>query len=63
MSLLERSQPRQSTVRFPEIGETAWLVAIAVGFLVLHILVATLLMPAAVDDPTMPRQEPKALTD
>lgn len=63
MSITERSQARRSIIRLPELSEATLLVAIAVGFLVLHILAATLLMPAAVDDPTMPRQETKALTD
>jgi hypothetical protein len=55
---------RKSAVRFPDLSETTLLVAIAVGFLVLHLLTAILLMPAAKSDPASQRDETRAvLTD
>jgi hypothetical protein len=64
MSVAERSSVRKSAVRFPDLSETTLLVAIAVGFLVLHLLTAILLMPAAKSDPASQRDETRAvLTD
>jgi hypothetical protein len=64
MSVAERSSARKSAIRFPELSETTLLVAIAVGFLVLHLLTAILLMPAAKSDPASQRDETRAvLTD
>jgi hypothetical protein len=63
MSVSERSAPRKSIIRLPEIGETKLLIAIAIGFLVLHILTATLLMPTATADPAAPQDARAAHTD
>ena len=64
MSVTERSSARKSVIRLPELSETTLLAAIAVGFLVLHLLTAILLMPAATSDPASQREETRAvLTD
>ncbi|KJC57172.1 hypothetical protein UP10_29245 [Bradyrhizobium sp. LTSPM299] len=64
MSVTERSSARKSLIRIPELSETTWLAAIAVGFLVLHLLTAILLMPVAKSDPASQREETRAvLTD
>ncbi|WP_338692540.1 hypothetical protein V5279_41480 [Bradyrhizobium sp. 26S5] len=55
MSIGERSTTRKSIIRLPEISEITLLIVIAIGFLVLHILTATLLMPAAAGDPAEPQ--------
>jgi hypothetical protein len=54
MSISERSTPRKSIIRLPEVSEITLLIVIAIGFLVLHVLTATLLMPAATGDPADP---------
>ncbi|WP_426439487.1 hypothetical protein [Bradyrhizobium genosp. P] len=61
MSVTERSSARKSVIRFPELSETTLLVAIVVGFLVLHLLTAILLMPAARSDPATPPGETRAV--
>lgn len=64
MSITERSRSRKSLLRFPDISETTLLAVIAVGFLLLHILTAIVLMPDAATESAAPRAEPKAaLTD
>ncbi|MGF6310397.1 hypothetical protein ABIB82_004501 [Bradyrhizobium sp. i1.8.4] len=63
MSISERSTTRKSIIRLPEISETKLLIAIAIGFLVLHILTATLLMPAATADAAAPQDVRAAHTD
>ncbi|MHC2337963.1 hypothetical protein [Bradyrhizobium sp. USDA 4454] len=63
MSLTDRSPPRKSIVRLPEIGEMTLLTVIAVGFLVLHLLTATLLMPAATADAAVPQEARAIHTD
>jgi hypothetical protein len=61
MSIIERWSARKSVIRFPELGETTLLAAIVVGFLVLHLLTAILLMPAARSDPASQREETRAV--
>ena len=63
MSIGERSATRKSIIRLPEFSETTLLIAIAVGFLVLHLLTATLLMPAATADAAAPQQARAVHTD
>ena len=63
MSITDRSPTRKSIVRLPEVGEMTLLIAIAVGFLVLHLLTATLLMPAATADMAVPQDARVVHTD
>lgn len=62
MSISERAT-RKSIIRLPEISEMTLLVAIAIGFLVLHILTATLLLPAATADTAAPQEVRAVHTD
>ncbi|GIQ77711.1 hypothetical protein [Bradyrhizobium sp. RD5-C2] len=63
MSVTERSSTRKSVIRLPEVSEITLLVAIAIGFLVLHFLTATLLMPAATADAAAPQEARAVHTD
>ncbi|GKQ51571.1 hypothetical protein [Bradyrhizobium sp. Ce-3] len=63
MSITDRSSTRKSVIRLPEVSEITLLVAIAIGFLVLHILTATLLMPAATADAAAPQEVRAVHTD
>ncbi|MGY3440823.1 hypothetical protein ACVW17_000824 [Bradyrhizobium sp. USDA 4473] len=63
MSITDRSSSRKSIVRLPQISEMTLLIAIAVGFLVLHLLTATLLMPAATADAAVPQDARVIHTD
>jgi hypothetical protein len=54
----------KSLARFRLPGERALIAAIAIAFLVLHILAGTILQRAATDGPAAPREEaPSSLYD
>jgi hypothetical protein len=56
MSVSEGSA-RKLPARLPMPSENALLAVIAVGFLVLHVLVAVTLMPASAKGPMTPEEE------
>ena len=60
MAIVERSPARRSSIGLPALNEISVLGAIAVGFLVLHILVGTLLLPAAASGPGTAQEDTRA---
>ena len=56
MSISEEAE-RKRRVQWPMPSEDALLVAVAAGFLILHILAAAILMPASAKGPMTPQEE------
>ncbi len=47
MSISERSSPRRPPLQWPQLGEMSWLGMIALAIVLIHVIAATLMLPAS----------------
>lgn len=63
MSISERTPQRKLPLQWPQFGEMTWLGIIALGILVLHILAASLVLPASSRGPALLEDARASYTD
>ena len=63
MSISERTSPRKSPLQWPWFGEMTWLGMLALAILVIHILAASLVLPASSRGPALLEDAKASLTD
>ncbi len=47
MSISERTSPRKPPLQWPRLGEMTWLGMIALAILLIHVIAASLVLPAS----------------